>query len=145
MDFIRATLQIMLFRFRFLSQRSNDANELARAILQHSQITCISCKCAPIRTRVLHSDILFYRVSLIPILPECEINSSGAVRFLTCTVKQMYLISLIFFYLFVVLHSFKRELKRFQTILRHSSSNRYDMERKLQTNRTANPYKFIAS
>jgi len=47
MDFIRATLQIMLFRFRFLSQRSNDANELARAILQHSQITCISCKCAP--------------------------------------------------------------------------------------------------
>lgn len=40
MDFIRAT-QIMLFRFRFLSQRPNDVNELARAILQYSQSTCI--------------------------------------------------------------------------------------------------------
>lgn len=65
MDFIRAT-QIMLFRFRFLSQRPNDVNELARAIsaVFSEHLYNISCKCATrIHTRVLHSDILFYRIN----------------------------------------------------------------------------------
>lgn len=59
-------------------QRPNDANELARAILQYSQSTCIKLRVRNVHTRVLHSDILFYCISLIPISPEREVNSSGA-------------------------------------------------------------------
>lgn len=77
MNFIHVT-QIMLFRFRFLSQRPNNVNELARdsaVFSKHSH----QLQVRPVHTRVLHSDILFYRISLIPILLEREMNSSGAV------------------------------------------------------------------